>query len=385
MKSIDNGMFVVKRLKENGFEAYFVGGCVRDYLLEVEVNDIDITTNAKPRQVMNLFNKTIPTGLKYGTVTVLHQHNNIEVTTFRVDGEYSDSRHPDEVVLTDLAELDVKRRDFTVNGLLMDENYQITDYVNGKKDLENKIIRAIGNPTDRFNEDALRMLRAIYFQSKLDFEIHPDTIKGIQENAHKIELLPNERVYNELIKALRGKHQNKAIKSLYETDLYKHLKGLEKGIEYVSKNVHKNISSEVFFILSFYLNGKVDNVWKLSNVDKNKYKKAIELLKSNPSFDQINIYEYGLEINILASLVLSTLNKPSITIKEINDRFERMPLKSLTDLKVRGNDILAAVKKKRGAWLSQLLNELAYKVLKGELKNDKVSLLKYCKETLNEE
>lgn len=385
MKSIDNGMFVVKRLKENGFEAYFVGGCVRDYLLKEEVNDIDITTNAKPRQVMNLFNKTVPSGLKYGTVTVLHQHNKIEVTTFRVDGEYSDSRHPDEVILTDLAVLDVERRDFTINGLLMDENYQITDHVNGVVDLENKVIKAIGNPTERFNEDALRMLRAIYFQAKLDFEIHPDTIKGIKENAHKIELLPNERVYNELIKALYGKHQNRAIKSLYETGLYKHLKGLSKGIEYISKNIDRNISVDVFFSLSFYLDGKIDRVWKLSNVDRNKYQKVIELLKSNPTFDQINIYEYGLEINVLASLTLSNLKKPSVTISEINNTFEKMPLKSLTDLRVRGNDILRITDKKRGAWLSQLLNELAYKVLKGELKNDKKSLLKYCEETLNEE
>lgn len=385
MKSIDNAMFVVKRLKENGFEAYFVGGCVRDYLLEEEVNDIDITTNAKPKDIMKLFNRTVPTGLKYGTVTILHQHNNIEVTTFRVDGEYSDSRHPDEVVLTDLAVEDVKRRDFTVNGLLMDDEYNISDHVGGLRDLESKTIRAIGDSTKRFDEDALRMLRAIYFQSKLNFEIHPETILGIKENAHKIKLLPNERVYTELQKALTGKHQNRAIKSLYTTDLYKYLPGLEKGIEYISKNVHKNISVDVFFSLSFYLNGSVDRKWKFSNVDRNKYQKVVELLKKNPSFDQVDIYEYGLEINVLASLTLINLNKPSVTIREINDRFKKMPVKSLTDLKVRGNDILRVTDKKRGAWLSQLLNELAYKVLKGELKNDKKSLLKYCKETLNEE
>mgnify|MGYP002407189567 FL=1 len=385
MKSIDNGKFVVRKLKHNGFKAFFVGGCVRDYLLKEEVNDIDITTDATPNEVMRLFNKAVPTGLKYGTVTVVHEHNKIEVTTFRLDGNYSDFRRPDEVELTNLETIDVKRRDFTVNGLLMDENYKVYDYVGGMEDLNNKVIRAIGNPNERFNEDALRMLRAIYFESKLGFEIEKETLEAIKENASKIKLLPNERVMTEMQKALTGKHQNEAIKSLYRSDLYKYLPGLEKGIEFIYKNINQNISVEVFYSLCFYLNGKVDTKWKFSNIDKNKYQKVLELLEKGKKFNYFTLYDYGIEINVLANLVLYYLGETDNKIKDIRYKFETMPLRSLTDLKVRGNDILKLTDKKRGAWLNKILNELAFKVLNGELKNDKKSLLKYCEEYLNEE
>lgn len=385
MKSIDNGKFILRRLKHNGYKAFFVGGCVRDYLLKEEVNDIDITTDATPKDVMRLFNKAIPTGLKYGTVTVLHEHNKIEVTTFRLDGEYSDSRHPDEVTLADLETEDVKRRDFTINGLLMDENYKIYDYVNGITDLNNKTIRAIGDPLKRFAEDALRMLRALYFVSKLGFKIEKGTLEAINEVAEKITLLPNERIANEMYKILTGKHQNDGIKGLYESGLYKYLPGLEKGIEFIYNNISQNISIDVFYSLCFYLNGEVSQEWKFSNIDRNKYNKVLELLEKHQEFNNFTLYEYGVEINILANLVLYNLGKTENKIGEIRYKSEKMPLRSLTDLKVRGNDILNITNKKRGSWLSKLLDELAFKVLSGELKNDKKVLLKYCEEQLNEE
>lgn len=384
MNSIDNGKFVVKRLKHNGYKAFFVGGCVRDYLLKDEVNDIDITTDATPREVMRLFNKAIPTGLKYGTVTVLHEYNKIEVTTFRLDGKYSDSRHPDEIELINLETEDVKRRDFTINGLLMDENYQIYDYVGGIKDLNNRIIRAIGDANERFDEDALRMLRAVYFKSKLGFQIEEQTLIAIRENASKITLLPSERVINEMYKILTGKQQIEAIKSLFLSDLYKYLPGLGKGIKYINDHVFQNLSLDVFYSLAFYLNEKVDDYWKFSNVDKNKYTKVLELLEKHQEFNNFTLYEYGVEINILANLVLFNLGKTDNKIKEIRYKSEKMPLRSLTDLKIRGNDILKITNKKRGAWLSTLLNELANKVLNGEIKNNKKELLKYCEEYLNE-
>ncbi len=382
MKTIKNGLFVIRKLKKEGYEAYFVGGCVRDFLLGNEVVDIDITTNAKPNKVLSMFSKAKPTGLKYGTVTVLHEVSNIEVTTYRIDGKYKDFRHPEEIIATDLVSQDVLRRDFTINGLLMDENFNVIDYVGGKKDLASKTIKAIGNPNDRFSEDALRMLRAAYFQAKLGFEIEPDTLNAMKENAVKLSYLPNERILTELLKLLANKDQIKALNSLMKTDLVKYLPGLEKGIKFVVENLSERLFIDSFFALCFTLNKKVDAAWKFSNIHKNKYQKVVELALSNRQIDQMVLYEYGLEISLLANKVLFLLKRSANHKSKIQRLYDNMPIKGITDLAVKGNDILKITNKKQGAWLKQLLDELVRKVILSELKNDKQVLLDYAQEKL---
>ena len=382
MNSIDNGMFVVKKLKRNKYEAYFVGGCVRDYLLNQQVNDIDITTNATPNQVMALFKNAKPTGLKYGTVTVLHDLHNIEVTTYRVDGTYLDYRRPEEVFLTDLVTEDVKRRDFTINGLLMDENYKIYDYIDGQKDLENKTIRAIGNPNERFNEDALRLLRATYFQAKLGFSIEAETKAAMKANASKIDHLPNERILNEVLKMLAEKHQIEGLKTIEETTLSRHLPGLEKGIKYINQNFKERVFIDTFFALCFSLNGFVDERWKFSNIHKNKYQKVVELVIAEKDIDKFVLYEYGLEISTLANKILFLLGKKPNQKTRIKNMYDSLELKSITDLAIRGSDILKLTTKKQGAWLKILLEDLVQQVLSGKIKNVRKSLINYCMEKL---
>lgn len=383
METIRNGRFVIEKLKANGHEAYYVGGCVRDHLLGLEIKDIDIATSAKPFEVSKLF-KSEPTGLKYGTITVLHERVNIEVTTYRVDGTYEDFRKPTEVILVDSKEEDVKRRDFTINGLLMDENYDVIDYVGGKEDLQNHIIRAIGNPADRFNEDALRLLRAIYFQSKLGFQIDKDTRDAMKESAHLITHLPNERILNETLKMLAGDYQLMALKTLETTGLSKYLPGLEKGIHFINENLKERIFIDSFFVLCFALNESVPNDWKFSNVHKNKYAKAVELILKEQEIDALTLYGYGQEISLLANKILFILGKQKNQKNQIKTLFEELPIKSVTDLKVKGSDILTLTEKKQGAWLAKLLDELVVKVLKNELKNDREVLMNYCRGTLNE-
>lgn len=375
--------FIIERLKQNNFEAYYVGGCVRDHLLKMESNDIDITTNAKPKDVLNLF-KAAPSGIKYGTVTVIENDVNVEVTTYRKEANYEDYRRPEEVDLEAKKEEDVKRRDFTINGLLMDEYYNIYDYVGGMKDLDNKIIRAIGIPKERFNEDALRLLRAVYFQSKLGFEIEEMTLKAIKEYSHLIKHLPNERILNEMLKLLKGDYQLMAFKSLEETNLHKELEGLEKGIKYINNNVTENLYTDTFFTLCFSLYGKVPNFWKFSNVHKNKYKKAVDLVLKKEEVDELVLYENGLEISILANRVMFYLNIRPLEISKIKEMYHNLEIKSVTDLKVKGSDVLKLTNKKQGSWLRELLDELVRKVILKELKNDKEELLSYCEEKLNE-
>lgn len=383
MKSLRIANFVIEKLKKNNYEAYYVGGCVRDHLLGLPINDIDITTSALPYQVLNLF-RAEPTGAKYGTVTITDERINIEVTTFRTEEGYADFRRPDTVQFTvDVLE-DLKRRDFTINGLIMDERNKIYDYVDGLKDLKAKVIRAIGDANERFNEDALRLLRAIYFQAKLGFEIEEETFLKMKENAHLITHLPNERIHSEMLKILKSKHQVKAIKSLRAANLHKYIPGFEKGIEYITDNIDFHLYNDAFFSLVFSFNKGVPKEWKFSNLQLNRYQKVVKLVNDEAIIDDFVLFEYGLEISVLANRVLFLLNKQQPRKNEIEKMFLELSIKSITDLNIRGSDILKLTDKKQGAWLKKILDELIYLVLSKKLKNKHEDLINYCKERLDE-
>lgn len=203
--------FIIDKLYEKGYEAFAVGGCVRDVVMGRNPHDWDITTNALPEIVKETFNKTIDTGIKHGTVTVMIKRVGYEVTTYRIDGEYTDGRHPKEVIYTsDLAE-DLKRRDFTINAMAYNYRTGIIDKFNGVEDIENKIIRCVGNPTDRFKEDALRMLRAIRFSAQLDFSIDKETYEAIKLLAENLSLISKERIQAELTKTITSENPDRII------------------------------------------------------------------------------------------------------------------------------------------------------------------------------
>lgn len=193
---------IIQTLTQAGYEAYAVGGCVRDALLHRTPDDWDITTSAQPMEVKALFPKTIDTGLQHGTVTVMIKGEGFEVTTYRIDGEYEDGRHPKEVVFTSNLTEDLKRRDFTINAMAYNEETGLVDKFEGIKDLENKVIRCVGDPRERFSEDALRILRAVRFSAQLGFTIHPDTKEAIAEMAPTLSKISAERIAVELIKLL---------------------------------------------------------------------------------------------------------------------------------------------------------------------------------------
>lgn len=201
--------YIILRLEEAGFEAYAVGGCVRDSLLGREPNDWDITTSAKPAQVKNLFRHTIDTGIQHGTVTVLLEHEGFEVTTYRIDGEYEDSRHPKEVLFTASLEEDLKRRDFTINAFAYNDRSGMVDMFDGIGDLDKKRIRCVGKAVERFEEDALRMLRAVRFSAQLGFSIAEQTKEAIMELAPTLQRISAERIQAELVKLLVSNHPDK--------------------------------------------------------------------------------------------------------------------------------------------------------------------------------
>ncbi len=206
---------ILRALQDAGHEAYVVGGCVRDALLEKEPNDWDVTTSALPQEVKAIFHHTVDTGLKHGTVTVLNQGEAIEVTTYRVDGDYEDGRHPKEVSFTRSLSEDLRRRDFTINAMAYNEQNGIVDLWHGQDDLENKVVRAVGDPFQRFSEDALRIMRAVRFSAQLGFEIDSDTFQAAKELAPNLRKISSERVRVELEKMLTSAHPD-YLRTAYE-------------------------------------------------------------------------------------------------------------------------------------------------------------------------
>ena len=232
--------YIIERIEKNGFEAFAVGGCIRDSLLGRMPNDWDITTSAKPEDIMNIFENTVETGIEHGTVTVVIDKEPYEVTTYRIDGDYTDGRHPDSVEFTENIEEDLSRRDFTINAMAYNNSTGLVDVFGGREDLENRVIRCVGNPKKRFEEDALRMMRGIRFSAQLGFSIDKDTFKAIEEMADSISAVSIERINVEFTKTLMS--DAKKIMIYHETGILKNVLPELYTIE--KENLRKDFSIE---------------------------------------------------------------------------------------------------------------------------------------------
>ncbi len=216
----DNAKKILDIIHEAGFEAYVVGGCVRDAILGREPGDWDITTNAAPMEVKKLFRRTIDTGIEHGTVTVMLGKEGYEVTTYRIDGKYEDGRHPSSVTFTRSLVEDMKRRDFTINAMAYNDEEGLIDRFGGEKDLEEHIIRCVGEPRERFSEDALRIMRAVRFSAQLGFGIEEKTREAIKELAPTLEKISAERIQVELVKLITSDHPGRILDA-YELGITK--------------------------------------------------------------------------------------------------------------------------------------------------------------------
>ena len=199
-------LMIINNLQLHGYEAFAVGGCVRDSILARRPEDWDITTSAKPEEIKKLFRKTVDTGIEHGTVTVLLGKDSFEVTTYRIDGAYEDSRHPKEVKFTNRLEEDLRRRDFTINAMAYNDEVRLVDVFGGMQDLNHHRIRCVGDPEERFSEDALRILRAVRFSAQLNFPIEPNTARAVKKLAPTLKKISAERIRTELVKLLVSPH-----------------------------------------------------------------------------------------------------------------------------------------------------------------------------------
>jgi poly(A) polymerase len=214
---------IVKSLRAKGHKAFWAGGCVRDMQIGMPPTDYDITTDARPEEVMRIFKRTIPVGEKFGVVLVVKNGVPFEVATFRGEADYRDGRHPEKVYFTDEKE-DVQRRDFTINGLLYDPvGHEVIDHVGGREDIERRLVRTIGDPWQRFGEDSLRLLRAVRFAAALGFHLEENTRRAIEEKAGDITAISRERIRDEIVKILLGRFPRRGFDLLHETGLLAHV------------------------------------------------------------------------------------------------------------------------------------------------------------------
>ncbi len=234
----EKGQAIINTIRNAGFEAYIVGGCVRDSLLGRKPEDWDITTSARPEQVKALFPRTVDTGLQHGTVTVMMNGEGFEVTTYRIDGEYEDSRHPSEVIFTPDLEEDLRRRDLTINAMAYNEEEGLVDKFGGMEDLEAGIVRCVGRAEERFREDALRILRAVRFSAQLGFSIEEETLAAAAELAHTLNRISAERIQTELVKLMVSPHPE-YLRTAYDIGVTKvFFPEFDRAMETEQRHVH---------------------------------------------------------------------------------------------------------------------------------------------------
>ena len=227
--------FIISELNKNGYEGYIVGGCVRDYLMGIPPHDYDITTSALPEEVKAIFPHTVDTGIEHGTVTVIIDKIGYELTTYRIDGEYKDNRHPEQVIFTDKLAGDLSRRDFTVNAIAYNDQRGYVDMFGGMEDIKKAIIKGVGEPSKRFQEDALRMMRALRFSAQLNFSIEENTMLALKENAQLIKNISIERIREEFFKLIISDH-NERLDLLYESGMLPYfLPELKKIIDGINR------------------------------------------------------------------------------------------------------------------------------------------------------
>ncbi|MBQ2329398.1 MAG: CCA tRNA nucleotidyltransferase [Oscillospiraceae bacterium] len=419
---------IIERLREAGYEAYAVGGCVRDAVLGRQPEDWDITTSALPERVTELFSdlRVVPTGIKHGTVTVLADGESFEVTTYRVDGEYSDHRRPESVRFTASLEEDLARRDFTINAMAWDPfTDEIVDPFGGMRDIEDRTVRCVGEPEKRFSEDALRVLRALRFSSVLDFEIEEKTARAVREMAGDLENIAGERIRAELAKLITGRGAARVLLEYREVfavilpeleplmglemhDRFEYFDAYERTVSALEsyrggdpvtaaaillRNVGvptgtngEKLAREALYRLRYPL----DEIKKISELVKysGEYilhtKKAVRRLASALGYEQVSRL---LELKRADALAMCEAERarPWADVDGISRIFEEVKLEgeppSLKNLAVSGGDIMALGVPK-GKRVGEILSSLLDAVIDEECENEKEALIERAREML---
>lgn len=377
---------ILELIEEAGYEAYFVGGSVRDYILGRPINDVDIATSATPQEIKRIFPNTADIGIDHGTVLVITDTGTYEITTFRTESGYSDFRRPDAVKFVRSLTEDLQRRDFTMNAIAMDKTGKIIDPFNGKRDLAQKRIITVGNPHERFHEDALRMMRALRFVSQLDFELDQETFDSLKENAQNISEIAVERILVEFEKLASGSNKIKAFSLLLESGLYQYLPLFSSKkdhlMDLLNLPLHQLNAAEIWSIIMIHTKDQeieeALRAWKLPLKTIRNVQRTIKLVKSKePS--AIDVFQAGHGITVQAAKVRAALNAGNVSDAEENahQRYNELIIKQMSDLAVTGTDLLIWHQEKPGPWVKEYLEKILKAVLNEELRNDKEEIKRW--------
>ena len=361
-RMLESALKLLKELTSHDYKAYIVGGFVRDYLLGRESQDIDVCTNATPKEIKEVFEDSFLPTEDYGSVIVNKYGIRFEITTFRKEFSYQDHRKPVEIQYIDDLYQDLLRRDFTINAICIDENGEVIDFLGGRDDLERKLIRTIGDAADRFQEDALRILRAIRFATVLDFQLDASVSSAILETRHLLSELSYQRKKEELDKIFASGHADKGIDLLLQYHLDKNLE-----LEKLSQVENTDSVIGIWSVLD------VDLLYPFSNNEKEMMADIRKAMSLN-NLDPMALYEYGLYVNSVAG-EMKGLDK-----KKITESYNALIIHSRSDLDVTREEIMECLDREPGEYLSDIYEDIEREVLYRRLPNQKQKLLSYIKE-----
>lgn len=377
---------VIERIENAGFEAYFVGGAIRDYVLNRPIADVDIATSALPSELKAIFSKTVDVGVEHGTIVILYDGESYEATTFRTESSYQDYRRPTSVTFVRSLHEDLQRRDFTMNAIAMTKTGTLIDPFNGYKAIQQKLIQTVGAPEERFQEDALRMMRAIRFVSQLGFQLHEETKTALTHFAPLLQHIAVERIGMEFSKLLAGVYKKTAFELLIQTKLYQQLPDLITKEEAIKKCYQLNLAPlneiQMWLLLLYLLELKnaQDFLWKWKLPGKKvKYLvRALLLLQERmqQNWSLTSLYYAKEETAIDVEIVYQTLSGNSVdqTANNMKASFKDMVITDRNELAVTGNDVMKWLGKSGGPWLKSMLQHIEIAVLHKQLENNKDSI-----------
>ena len=373
---------VMQQLVDAGYEAYFVGGSVRDMLLHKPISDVDIATSATPQEVKEIFSHTVDVGIEHGTVMVIHHKEGYEVTTFRTEEGYEDFRHPDKVTFVRSLEEDLKRRDFTINALAIGIDDQLMDFFDGIGDLERQCIRCVGDAKERFNEDALRMFRAVRFVGQLGFQIEENTKNAISLLKMNLSKVAVERMKVEFEKMIQSSYRKDALKLFVETGLYQACplfdgKGeiLLKLSEYPIKEMSV-LQAWILFVDELKLSDKevthLLKSWKSSNEQIRDVLVGYKTYRARKEeeWNFFLAYDCPYEVACEVEQLLIAQNKSTST-EGLEATYQSLPIHSMNDIQLNGHDIIRILKlEKKGPIIGQVLKTVEKMILEQSISND---------------